>query len=208
MKTQTKAFFVAFIFLVLASCSNEKDIDPTDSFADSEFLAKLKFPALSSNDKAAPSINTMVDKASRTEGALTIAIEGSGSANLLRNKNGVSVQVHSTGLTSGNAYTAWFIILEGGNPPIVVNAAGHVVGGSGSGSFSGHLSIGAIGAVNGTDILGNGDDGSFDDPLGSTVLIHIVDHGPAGVDGPGTIPENIHEITGADGLAQEWTFLP
>jgi hypothetical protein len=144
----------------------------------------------------------------RGDGVLTIAVQGDGTASIVRNGNGISVQVRATGLTPGNAYTVWFIVTEDGLPPIVVNAAGNLVGASGNTSFAGHLSTGAVEAVNGTDILGDGGDGSFDDPLGALVVLHVVDHGPAGEDGPGTIPENIHEITGVDGLAQEWVFTP
>lgn len=200
------------VILILAGCSEENDPQLNDS-VDAGYLASIVFPGLLTNDKDTPLINA---RASRSQGVFTpvlpvmppVPAQGGGSATILRNKNGISVQIHSTGLTPGNAYTAWFIVIEGGNPPIVVNAAGNIVGGSGNSTFAGHLSAGPIGAVNGTDILGDGGDGSFDDPEGSLLLIHIVDHGSAGVDGPGTIPENIQEITGADGLSQEWVFEP
>ncbi len=191
--------------MVLVGCSEENDPNPMDS-SKAQFLATLKYPLIISNDKATSLINAR--GASRDVGVLTVANQGGGSASLLRNQNGISVQVQSTGLTSGNAYTAWFIVFEGANPPVVVHAAGNIVGGSGNSTFAGHLSAGDIGIPNGKDILENGGDGSFDDPQGSTVLIHVVDHGPAGVDGPGTIPENIHEFTGTDGIAQVWTFIP
>jgi len=201
-----KTFFATLILLVLVNCSEENDPNPLAPSV-SQYLANIKYPLILSNDKVTPLINA---RASRGEGVLTLAPQGGGSATLLRNKNGISVQIHSTGLTPGNAYTAWFIAFEeGGNPdhPIVVHAAGNIVGASGNSTFAGHLSTGPIGAANGMDIL-DGGDGNFNDPEGSLVVIHVVFHGPAGVDGPGTIPENIHEFTGTDGLAQEWVFDP
>ncbi len=132
-------------------------------------------------------------------------VQGDGTASIVRTRNGISVTVNATGLNPGNAYSMWYIVIENGDE-IVVHAAGSVVGGSGNASFASHLSTGPIGAVNGTTILVNDGDKSFDDPLGALVILHVVDHGSAGVDGPGTIPENIREFTGADGLAQEYVF--
>lgn len=200
------ASFFSFILIVFIGCSEENEPNLIEPLINHEFLASINYPWILSNGNSVSLSNN--GKASRDEGVLTIANQGGGSAYLVRNDNGISVQTNSTGLTSGNAYTAWFLVFEQGFPPIVVHAAGHIVGNSGNLSFGGHLSLGDVGAVNGTDILGNGSDGSFDDPGGSLVWIHVVDHGPAGVDGPGTIPENIHEITGLDGLAQEYVFAP
>lgn len=153
------------------------------------------------------SVAAGAEKAVRSDGVFTEGV-GGGTAQIVRTDSGIDVQVTSTGLTPGNAYTVWFIVSESDNPPLVVNAAGNIVGKSGTSGFAGHLSTGDVGAVNGTDVLADGGDGSFDDPRGALVMLHVVDHGPAGVDGPGTIPENIHEITGSDGFAQEWVFAP
>ena len=193
MKTVIKLFYATLILMIFTGCSTES----LDEFEESSLDKSL----------------TSARGAASNDGIL-VPIEyyngyGDGTASLVRNKNGISLQVHSNGLTPGNAYTAWFIVFDGepfdNDGLIVVHAAGHIVGGNGNATFAGHLSTGEIGEPNGTDILANIGDGSFGNPLGSHVLIDIVDHGPAVA---GTIPENIHEITGAIGLAQEWHFDP
>ena len=193
MKTVIKFFYATLILMIFSGCSTES----LDEFEGS------------SQETPSTSERGVV----RDIGILTpigdYDGEGDGMATLVRNQNGISLQVHSTGLTSGNAYTAWFIVFDGepfaDDGLIVVHAAGHVVGGNGRATFAGHLSTGMIGEANGTDILFNIGDKSFDNPMSSHVLVHIVDHDPAV---PGTIPENIHEITGEVGLSQEWYFNP
>jgi hypothetical protein len=129
-----------------------------------------------------------------------------GSASIVRTGSGISVRVHADGLRPGNAYTAWFAVfddvtcnLDGDNGfpgGILSNMAGHVVTGGGTATFAGQLSAGPIGEPNGLDILLN-DDGSFDNPLGACVDIHIVNHGPAGDFLPGELQDAINTIFGA-----------
>ncbi len=129
-----------------------------------------------------------------------------GSASIVRTDSGISVRVHAEGLRPGNAYTAWFAVFDGATDAcnldmgfpggILTNMAGHVVTGGGTATFSGQLSAGPIGEPNGMDILLN-DDGSFDNPLGACVDIHIVNHGPAGDFLPGELNDAINTIFGA-----------
>ena len=68
------------------------------------------------------------------------------SSKLTRNANGITVNLKTSGLIPGNVYTMWFVIFgEDPGPPVLVTyAAGHVVGQSGKGNFSAHLSVGDI----------------------------------------------------------------
>jgi len=196
-KLRVYAMSLIFIGGIIAGCSDINDA----SLSDSERLTHIELQTPNSATKS-------VAEPTGAGG------EGDGTATLMRNNNSISVRVQSTGLTAGNAYTAWFIISEP-DPDgsfIVVNAAGNHVGNSGMSTFAGSLATGSIGDPNGFDILVNNGDGSFDDPRGSTVIIHIVNHGPLGKDGPGTIDDNINGIFGAlappDGLSQEYIFTP
>jgi len=134
-----------------------------------------------------------------------VLVGGGGSASIVRTDSGISVRVHADGLRPGNAYTAWFAVfddvtcnLDGENDfpgGILLNMAGHVVSGGGTATFSGHLSAGPVGEAPGVILLP--DDGSFDNPLGACVDIHIVNHGPAGDFGPGELQDAINTIFGA-----------
>ena len=198
MKTVTKIFYATLILMIFTGCSTESIDEIEGSSLDNSPTTKAR---------AIRTIGVAQNPMQLAQGEDNTIFIGSGSAGLVRNQNGISLQAHSTGLTPGNAYTAWFIIFDDGpfnfGEFIVVNAAGNIVGGNGNATFAGHLSPGEIGEVNGTGILVNNGDGSFDNPMDSLVVVHIVDHGPAE---PGTIPENIHEITGAIDLSQEWQF--
>ena len=153
-------------------------------------------------------------------------VEGD-SASIVRTDSGISARVHAKGLTSGNAYTAWFVVFDGGictdtGPPfsgigIVLNMAGHVVKGGGTATFAGQLSAGPIGAPNGADILFAAPDGIFHNPLDACVDIHIVNHGPAadypkdvpfpcGLEDPVGVNDAINTICGTQGVVQQWTF--
>ena len=152
-------------------------------------------------------------------------VEGD-SASIVRTDSGISARVHAKDLTSGNAYTAWFVVFDDGicsetGPPfggigIVLNMAGHVVTGGGTATFAGQLSAGPIGAPNGIDILFNAD-GTFDNPRTACVDIHIVDHGPAagypkdvgapcGLGNPVQLNAAINTICGTQGAVQIWRF--
>jgi hypothetical protein len=109
-------------------------------------------------------------------------------ATLMRNDNGVRYQLHTTGLTPGNVYTLWLVVVnEAGEcagspctgPDVILNAAtrsqvsyagGHVVGGS-SGTFAGHVQVGPID--------GWLPDRTLEDASSAEIHLVVNDHGPA-----------------------------
>jgi hypothetical protein len=111
------------------------------------------------------------------------------SASIVRNDNGISYRISTTGLTPGNAYTLWLVVVN--NPsaclatpcaaPEIINnpatdsqvrfAAGHLAGASGSGTFAGHVSEGPLsGWLSGR---------SLEDARGAEIHLVVNDHGPA-----------------------------
>lgn len=138
----------------------------------------------------------LADAAVRTDGVLVFDASGDGgsTSSLVRNDNGLTVRVSAQGLTPGNAYTVWWIVLEDDfNDVMVLNASGGLAGSAGTANFAGHLSTGPIGEVDGETILFVEGDGSFDDPRGALVITVVVDHGPAI---PGLIGAQISTIVG------------
>ena len=119
------------------------------------------------------------------EGVRAGGVVGDGSAFIVRTGSGVSVQVHSTGLNPGDAYTAWLFTFDDGDftgmPDIAVNVAGQVVGASGNATFSGSVSKGIheINGLTSLDPMGNIGDSNFELPMDAVVDVHIVNHGPA-----------------------------
>jgi hypothetical protein len=110
-----------------------------------------------------------------------------GSATLLRNKNGVTVNIKTSELLPGGAYTVWFIIFDA--PDVFVDAlyaTGHVIGNNGDGNFSAHLSEGD---VSGSIATGVG----LTDAEHQGVHMVIRSHGPAI---PGVIDDQIHTVAG------------
>ncbi|MEB8346832.1 hypothetical protein OO010_12290 [Flavobacteriaceae bacterium KMM 6898] len=125
-----------------------------------------------------------------------------GSATIHRSNNGVTINVKTSGLIPGNAYTMWIVafnspeLCEDGcdGPDLgvangdVMYGAGHVVGGNGKGNFSAHLSEGDVSG----SLFPQPSPGLID---GQTTEVHIVvrDHGPKI---PGMVSEQIHSING------------
>ncbi len=127
-----------------------------------------------------------------------------GSSTIVRNQNGVSLTLNTSGLEPGSAVTVWWAVFnnpddcEGGcngadlsNPDVnadVIYAAGHVVGGNGTANFAAHLNEGDSGG----SLFPQPSPGLID---AETAEIHIVvrSHGPAI---PGMIPEQIHTLEG------------
>jgi len=117
------------------------------------------------------------------------------SATIVRNANGISYRLSTTGLTPGNAYTLWLVTVNnpgactankdpappnGCTAPELINdgdvdaqvryAAGHVAGASGAGTFSGHVKTGPLtGWLPGR---------SLGDPMAAEVHLVVNDHGP------------------------------
>jgi len=109
-----------------------------------------------------------------------------GSAQLVRNNNGITCVIHTSGLIPGDAYSVWWVIPD---ELLTLNASGGLAGDDGTATFAGHLSTGAIPAADGSVVLSNGD-GSFDQPRSDTVMVIIRHHGPP-------IPGAINQQTGS-----------
>jgi len=129
-----------------------------------------------------------------------------GSAQLVRNNNGIVCTIHTSGLVPGDVYSVWWVMPE---ESLIYNASGGIAGADGTATFAGHASVGPVGPVDGSTVLSNGD-GSFDQPRTDTVLVIIRHHGPP-------IPGQINQQTGsfnfgcgAGGCAnvQRAAFLP
>ena len=94
------------------------------------------------------------------------AVEGA-TASITRNTKGVTINIHTVGLDPNHAYTVWVIEVNCGAPVCrPVRLAGHIVGASGVGNFSGRLDL--------------NDDPSkpVQDPFGGEFHCIITDHGP------------------------------
>ena len=129
-----------------------------------------------------------------------------GSAQLMRNNNGITCTIHTSGLVPGDAYSVWWVMPD---EDLIYNASGGIAGGDGTATFAGHAATGPVGPVDNSVVLSNGD-GSFDQPRTDTVVVIIRHHGPP-------IPGMINQQTGtfntgcgAGGCAnvQRAIFLP
>ena len=109
-----------------------------------------------------------------------------GSADLVRNNNGITCVIHTSGLVPGDAYSVWWVMPD---EALIYNASGGLAGGDGTATFAGHASVGPVGPVDGSVVLSNGD-GSFDQPRTDTVTVIIRHHGPP-------IPGMINQQTGS-----------
>jgi hypothetical protein len=117
------------------------------------------------------------------------------SSTLMRSSRGVQMTLHTSGLTSGDAVTVWFVIFNdpaacthgdaglrcgagdllpfGGDPAVgssIVSAAGHVIGGSGNAGFAGAMAVGDTSRA----LFGPG----LTDPVSADIHLLVVDHGP------------------------------
>jgi hypothetical protein len=120
-------------------------------------------------------------------------------AQLVTNDQGATIEVHTSGVPSGNAVTLWWVVFNhpencsGGEcgvddawpPPgntaagaSVMFATGHVIGGSGQGNFGGHVSVG--------EPSGGPWPVGLTNPRGAEIHFILRDHGPA-------IPEIVQE---------------
>lgn len=136
----------------------------------------------------------------------------SGSSNLRRNKNTISMNYKVEDLTPGYAYTVWWVIWN--NPEScstpnaciepdfaiaddvkveVLYAAGNVVGGSGKGNFSGSLKENdTSGSIN-ESVFGLPSYGGLLDAQNAEVHLVLRSHGPAI---PGEVNEQINTYPG------------
>ena len=160
------------IIMVLFSCSNEPLIE-------SEMLDQSVVSKSEANKSSVP----VLERPDGPPDGDFLEITGA-SSTIHRNKNGITVNFKTDGLIPGNAYTLWFVVFgDSPGPPSSTHAAGHIIGGSGKGNFSGHISVG--------DIFDNLK--VFNNPLTAQVHMALRTHGPAQ---PGMISDQIQTIDG------------
>jgi len=170
MKNTIKLCLIAMMLFSM-SCSNEPITEAINGAQDVDNFSR-----------ATKSSVPILEKPNGPEGDF-LEINGA-SSTLHRNKNGITVNFNTNGLIPGNAYTLWFVVFgDAPGPPSSTHAAGHIVGGSGKGNFSGHISVG--------DSFDNLN--VFNNPLTAEVHMALRTHGPAQ---PGMIPEQIQTING------------
>ncbi len=135
MKTIFKFLFTLLILFAF-SCSQETTLDPLPADLDG-VSAKAK--------KQSEDVRYIEN------GGPGAVVNGS-SATLHRSNNGVTVNIKTTDLVPGDAYTVWFVVFNSGSPDgppsAVLFATGHVIGGNGKGNFSAHLSESPGGLTN------------------------------------------------------------
>lgn len=115
------------------------------------------------------------------------AIPGA-TARLMRGKDGVNAWLQTNGLIPGNAYTLWVVVFNHpancdvpgecrlidaieDDPAVgvdLLNAVGHVVGGSGEATFAGRVAVGQVG-IRGVGLL---------DAFEPEIHLVVRDHGP------------------------------
>jgi len=139
---------------------------------------------------------------------------------LVTNDAGASMTVHTTGLPAGDVVTVWWVVFnepqncthgegpyrcgpgdlppfggDGSAEPSLVYATGHVIGGSGSANFGGHLGVGdTSGALFGPGLI---------DPLGADVHLLIRDTGPRD---QGIVAAQIHSFDVCDPVCTNVQF--
>lgn len=187
MKNVVK-FLLVFILLISISC-NEDSVTVSDD--DMKIVEKA----------ASHQTSDVFVVASLPE------FEFVGSANLHRNKNGVTANFKTSDLEPG-AYTLWIVVfndptacIEGCNEPDlfieavkgeVLFATGHVVGNNGKGNFSARLNEGDnSGSVN--SLFGIPDNDGLRDSQAAEIHLVLRTHGPAI---PGMVNEQIGSYTG------------
>ena len=129
------------------------------------------------------------------------------SSTLLRTRNGVSIQLNTSGLEPGAAYTVWMVVFN--NPAAcsdgvcgeddvlpppgnvaaevaVVRVSGRVIAPSGAAHFGGRLNVGAMSEV----LFGPG----LTDPMTAEIHLIVRSHGEKV---PGLVDNQIHEVGGA-----------
>lgn len=122
-------------------------------------------------------------------------------ARLVRNKNGLTTNVHTSVMSGPGAYTVWWVIFNDpescefylctfDEPDLVVNATGKIVPSGGFANFSAWLGHG--GPYSGEIIFGEAEPG-LTNPEGALITLVVRYHGPAI---PGMIPEQLTTFLG------------
>jgi hypothetical protein len=117
-------------------------------------------------------------------------------ARLVRNRNSVTTNVHTSVMSGPGAYTVWwgifndpascaFYLCTFDEPDLVVNATGKIVPSGGIANFSAWLGPG--GPYSGEIIFGEPEPG-LTNPAGALITLVVRYHGPAI---PGMIPEQL-----------------
>lgn len=191
----TKNIFILLLFaFVIASCTKEDSLSTDDLI-----VGKLSSETLKSTVNKSENSSTVVVKERPGGPPNPFLVVDGASSKLRRNKNGITVNLKTNGLIPGNAYTLWWIVFDNpgtppGPPTLNTAAVGHIVGASGKGNFSAHLSTGP----------------NFSNPLTAEVHMVLRSHGPAV---PGMIPDQIHtwdvgcdpELTAPTGPGNIWS---
>ena len=128
------------------------------------------------------SLNAEGVQKSTTQYSPITELEGDGFAGLAqvhRDHKGVDFHLHSIGVESGHAYTAWTNIDDDGDgiSEILFRVGGGIVGDSREIEFKGRVIRGKVPAVDGESVLTNEGDGKFNKPLEATIVFFIRDHG-------------------------------
>lgn len=130
-----------------------------------------------------------------------------GESRIIRTKNGANFRFTTSSLDPGHAYTVWVVIwnepehcvdgCDGADlfvedaMPDMLYGAGHVVGGSGQGTFSGRIQVGD--ASRSVQVpLGLAPNGLMD-PYGAEIHLVLHDHGPML---PAFMPDMIQMLAG------------
>ncbi|MCP9234855.1 hypothetical protein [Lewinella sp. JB7] len=174
-----KIFFPLLLF-VLTSCTQE------ESFRSDVLLQDVRKSEMRADAKRMNSSSVSSTAIYENPAGEWMIIPGA-SSRLHRTANGITANFKTDHLIPGNAYTLWFVVFgDAPGPPSSTYAAGHIVGQSGKGNFSGHLSVGDEfdAPINLT---------VFDNPLTAEVHLALRTHGPAQ---PGIIPDQINTMNG------------
>lgn len=170
----SKNVIVFLLAFVIVSCTEESSLSTS---AEGLTIGNLSSETLKSADLKSGNSATVEVKERPGGPPNPFVVVAGASSTLHRNKKGITVNFKTVGLIPGNAYTMWWIVFDNpdipGPPTLNTAAVGHIVGASGKGNFSAHLSIGP----------------NFSNPLTAEVHMVLRSHGPAV---PGMIPEQIH----------------
>mgnify|MGYP000176163377 CR=1 FL=1 len=180
---------MTFVLLLALSCSKQEQLEKPQLAADE---IELRGKAVSQTTQV---INAVTG-------------EVAGEARLVRNDNGITMQFEANDLIPSHTYTIWWVVWNkpencAGSPcadtdfalPVeveVLYAAGHVVGGSGKGKFTGHLKVGddseSINALFGLPPAGG-----LQDAKAAEIHLVLRSHGPKI---PGLVNEQISSYEG------------
>ncbi len=171
-----KLFFFLLVCFAMASCNKEDTLPADDSTISNSSIDHSTSTEV--NFRTPPTSVVIQENPEGPPMGPFIEIPGT-SSKLHRNANGITVNFKTKNLIPNNAYTLWWVIFgdDPGPPILVTHAAGHVVGGSGKGNFSSHLSVGEI----------------FNNPLTAEVHLALRTHGPVQ---PEMMPDQIQTIDG------------